>query len=64
MFFLLLGYWAKQFQQRPQRIVKLINHALLQRNNRVIGDGDVFGTDFSAALGDVAVANATSLLQL
>ena len=50
-------------QQPAERIVKFIHHAFLQRNDRVIGDGDVFGADLGAALGDVAEADALRLLQ-
>ena len=46
-----------------ERIVELIHHALLQRNDRVVGDLDFFRTHLGAALGDVAVADAEIVLQ-
>src|SRR5690606_9117272 len=42
----------------PQRVVVAVRDALLQGDDCVVGDVDVFGADFGAALGDVAVANA------
>src|SRR5215813_11583855 len=47
-----------------QRVVLPPCHPLLQRDQRVIGDLDVLGADLSAALGDVAVAEAEGLLSL
>src|SRR5437660_1263385 len=38
------------------RIVPDVDDALLQRDDRVVGDRDVLGADFRAALGDVAQA--------
>src|SRR5262245_31211520 len=50
-------------KQAGHRVVETIDHALLQRDDRVVGDGDRFGADFRAALGDVAVADAERVLQ-
>src|ERR1700759_4744551 len=41
-----------------QPVVLAAHHALLHRDQRVVGDLDVLWADFSAALGDVAVAQA------
>src|SRR4051812_46186414 len=41
-----------------------VDDALLERNDGVVGDGDVLGTDLGAALGDVAVADAVAVLEL
>src|SRR5882724_5702980 len=46
-----------------QRIVLAADDALLQRNQRVVGDLDVLGADLGAALGDVAVAEAEVVLR-
>src|SRR5262249_17921655 len=46
-----------------QRIVQLVHHALLQRNDRVVGDRDALRTHLGAALRDVAVPDAVRLLQ-
>src|SRR5687767_10393968 len=55
---------AKDSQEPGERIVKTIDHPLLEWNDRVLGDGDVFGADGRAASGDVAVADAVLLLQV
>ena len=34
------------------------HHALLERDDRIVGDVDVFGADLGAALGDVAEPQA------
>src|SRR5256712_13216108 len=41
-----------------ERIVELGYHALLERDDRVVGDVDVLGADLGAALRDVAVTEA------
>src|SRR5918995_634924 len=46
---------AENLHQLPQRIEELVHHPLLERNDRIIGNRDVFGTNLGAALGDVAV---------
>src|SRR5260370_9537677 len=52
------------FPQATQRIIKLIDDPLLQRNDCVVSDGDVFWTNFGAAFGNVAVANPVDPLQV
>src|SRR5579872_6684313 len=54
----ILTLQAEQPQQPGQRVVVFVDHAFLQRNDRVVGNRDAFGTDLRAALGDVAVADA------
>src|SRR5881296_67544 len=46
------------------RVVEVVHHAFLQRDDGVVGDVDRLGTDLGAALGDVAVADAGLLLQV
>jgi hypothetical protein len=41
-----------------------VDYALLEWDDGVVGDGNVFRTDLGAALGDVAVADAVTLLEL
>src|SRR5262245_52830563 len=48
----------------PKRIKKFIHDALLQRNDPVICDLNVFGTNFRATLGDVAITDPISIPQL
>ena len=43
---------------RPSGIEELVHHPLLERDDRVVGDGDVLGADLRAALGDVAEPDA------
>src|ERR1035437_4044461 len=52
------------FPEPAERIVVFVHDAFFQWNDRVVGDGDVFGADLGAALGDVAKADAVRLLQL
>jgi hypothetical protein len=56
-------FWTEEFEQLPQGIVKFIYHALLQGNNRVISNSDVFGTHFGAALRNIAIPDSARLLQ-
>src|ERR1043165_7378898 len=44
-------------------IVVVVHHTLLERNDRVVGYGDLLRTDLGAALGNVAVTDAMRLLQ-
>src|SRR5438552_13920959 len=46
------------------RVVEVVHHALLQRDDGVVGDVDRLGTDLRAALGDVAVPDAGRLLEV
>jgi hypothetical protein len=54
----------KQTKQSGDRIVELVHDPFLKRNNGVLGNGNVLGTDFAATGGDVAVAHAVCLLQV
>src|SRR5439155_8491212 len=55
---------ATQALQQPAKwIVKLIHYALLQRNNRIVRNGNVLRTDIGAALRDVAIPDSERLLQ-
>src|SRR5262249_7923524 len=55
---------AEHPQQLRDRIVELVDDALLERNDGVVGNGDSLGTDVGAALGDVAVPDAVLRLQV
>lgn len=44
-----------------ERIVVLVNDALFQRDDGVVGNGDVFGANFGAAFCDVAVTDAEKI---
>src|SRR6202051_2607653 len=46
------------------RVPVLVGDALLERDDGVVGDVDVFRTDLRAALGDVAVGETTLLARL
>src|SRR5262245_13752306 len=50
--------------QARQRVIVFIDHAFLERDDGVVGDGDVLGADLRAALGDVAQADAVVILQI
>src|SRR5690606_12710765 len=50
-------------EESGNRIVELINHPFLQRNDRVVGDGNVFWTDFRTTLGDIAVSDSVPTSQ-
>src|SRR5450756_726899 len=45
-------------QERSHRVEILVVHALLERDDRVVGDVDVLGADLGAAFRDVAVADS------
>src|SRR5271154_606291 len=49
--------------EHEQRIIELIHHPLLQRNDGVVRDMNIFRTDLGAALGDVTEADAELFLQ-
>src|SRR2546422_308810 len=53
---------AELAQQPHDGIEELVGHALLERDDPVVGDVDVLGTDLGAALGDVAEADAGRVL--
>jgi hypothetical protein len=42
-----------------ERVVAAVDDALLQGNDRVVGDVDALGADFGAALRDIAKSEAT-----
>src|SRR6476660_7253372 len=50
--------------QPHERVVVTADHALLHRDDRVVGDLDVLGADLGAALGDVAHPETVGLLRL
>src|SRR5919201_1849915 len=49
---------AERARQAGERVVAAVDHPLLQRDDRVVGDVDVLRADLAAALGDVAHADA------
>src|SRR5438552_14954061 len=59
---LLLG--AELSQQPDDGIEELVGHPLLERDDPVVGDVNVLGTDLGAALGDVAEADAGRVLDV
>ena len=50
-------------EQHGQRIVELVDDALLERNDGVVGDVNFLGADFGATFGDVAEADAEIVLE-
>src|SRR3954469_20510291 len=54
---------AEHPQQLRDRIVQLIDDALFERNDSVVGNSDPFRAHLRAALGDVAVADPVRSLQ-
>src|SRR5262245_6629364 len=46
------------------RVVALVDHALLERDDRVVGDVDLFGADLGATLVDVAHEDAGVLIEI
>src|SRR2546427_2914273 len=50
-------------QEPPHWIVKVIHHALLERNDRVVRNVNVFGANFGAALGNITEANPEIILE-
>src|SRR5262245_6576650 len=51
-------------EQLLDRVVEAVDHAFLERDDGVVGDGDALGADLGAALRDVAVADALILFQI
>src|SRR5439155_1358554 len=45
-------------------VAELVGDAFLQGDDRVVGDVDVLGADFGAALGDVAQADALGFFEV
>src|SRR5690348_4464378 len=60
----LLRFSPEQSHQRAKRIVVIVNNSFLERNYRVVGDGDSFRTNFRAAFRDVAVSDTVKILEL
>jgi hypothetical protein len=50
-------------EQHGQWIVKLVHHALFERDDGVVGDANLLGADLGATLGDVAKAKAELILE-
>src|ERR1700730_3807643 len=49
--------------QHEHRIIKFVDPALLQRNNRIVRDMNLLGAGFGAALVDVAHTDAELILE-
>src|SRR6059036_3158919 len=49
---------APELPQEPDDRVEAVRHALLERDDRVVGNVDPLGAHLGAALGDVAEADA------
>jgi hypothetical protein len=61
---LFVSFTFPKFTQEPSYwIIVLVNNALFQRNDRVVGDMNILGTYFGAALRDVAQPDAQIILQ-
>ncbi len=58
----LLG--TEDTEQPRERIVQAVDDAFLERNYRVVGNGDLFRADLRAALGDVAIAHTEGVRQV
>src|SRR5882724_7560479 len=56
------GLLAPELPQEPQDGVERVGRPLLERDDPVVGDLDVLGTDLGAALGDVAEPDPRVLL--
>jgi len=50
-------------EQHCQRIVKLVHHTLLERDDSVVCNVNVLGTNLRAALRDIAIAQAKLILE-
>jgi hypothetical protein len=50
-------------EQHGQRIVKLVHHALFERDDGVVGDANLLGADLRATFGDVAKTEAELILE-
>src|SRR5579875_865048 len=57
------GLTEDLLEEHEHRIVKLIDHALLQRNDRVVGYVNLLRADLGAALGNVAEAQPSVILE-
>jgi hypothetical protein len=47
---------AEPAEKPPDGIIEPVHRPLLERDDRVVGDGDLFRAHLGAALGDVAIA--------
>src|SRR6266704_4260282 len=54
---------AKLAEEHGQRIVKLVHHALLERNDGVVSDANLLRANFGATLRDVAKADPKLILE-
>jgi len=59
-FFLCAAEFAKQ---HGQRIVKFVHHALLERNDGVVSDANLLGTNLRATLRDIAETDTELILE-
>src|SRR5262245_37117079 len=59
-----MGSSPNDAEQLGHGIVELIDHALLEWNDGVVGDGDALGAHLGAALGDVAETDPMCLLEI
>src|SRR5438034_11770254 len=50
-------------EQLGQGIVRLVHYALLERDDGVVGDVDLFGTNLRAALRDITISQAKLILE-
>ena len=50
-------------EQHGQRIVKLVHHALFERDDGIVGDSNLFGADLGATFCDVAETQAELILE-
>jgi len=50
-------------EQHGQRIVKLVHHALFERDDGIVGDSNLFGADLRATFCDVAKTQAELILE-
>ena len=60
---LLVASIEEAFEEHGDWIVELVDYAFFERDNSIIGNVNVFRTDLSAALGDVAETDASLTLQ-
>jgi hypothetical protein len=54
---------AELTKEHGGRVVEFVDDTFLERDDGVVGDVDLFGADFGAAFGDVAVADAHFVFQ-
>jgi len=50
-------------EEHGQRIVEFVHHALFERDDSVVGDANLLGTDLRATFGDVAKTEAELILE-